>query len=333
MAAITNGENSRLLDSVSVLHQVRDYAIQNNISTIACLGDFFHTRKKIDVDIYNTAYSIIEDIHSKGLTFILIAGNHDIYYRNNATVTSLRPMQKYAKIVNEPYVVDNIVMLPYYEQPEKFTEVIQSISVPNPIYFLHAEYKGAYRAKVSKDIAKHGIDSSIFPADTQRVFMGHYHMQQALTDKIMYLGSPLQITTREIYEDKFFYVFDTVTLELIPIKTTCSRFAVVEYPSGKILKYCNSTATIEEAITNNYVEVVALEPIKKTTALYKLLSKAKNYIVTAKIKVEGTKTTNTEVDMDSLDLESLNLQYTKDHPHENLTEDFLNNVRAKITTV
>lgn len=334
MAISINGDNSRLLDAVSVLDQIKQYAIQNNIKDIICLGDFFHTRKKIDVEVYNTAYSIIEDYSTNGLNMVLLAGNHDIYYRNTAKVTSLRPMSKFAKVVNEPIVYPfsniSLMLFPYYEKAEQLVDLIKSCKYNNPVYLLHAEYKGARRCQFSKDAAKRGIDESVFPLDTKLVMMGHYHMQQYLTDKIMYLGSPLQITTREIFEDKFFYVFDTDTLQLTPVRTNTPRFSVVEYPSEKVLKYYNQNATIEEAIFGNYVEVVSFETIKKASKFSKLLETARNHIITTRVKT-NKKTTSTDKELNDFDIEDLCVKYIKDNPHEFLTDDFLNSERQEIT--
>jgi DNA repair exonuclease SbcCD nuclease subunit len=335
MAVSINGENSRVLDAISVLNQIKDYAITHNIKHIACLGDFFHSRKKIDVDIYNQAYSLIEEFAENGLSFILLAGNHDLYYKNSAKVTSLRPLSKFAQVINTPNLMAlpnaNILFVPYYEKIDKLTEVISSYNLPNTIYFLHAEYKGAYRAKISKDAAKRGIDASIFGDNVNRVFMGHYHMQQKFDDKIMYLGSPLQITMREILEDKFFYEFDTDTLQLTPIRTNAARFAVIEYPSGKVLRYCDPSASIEKAIIGNYVEVITFENIKKSSSLYKLLQSARNYVVTNKVKrkdINGK--TATGDGFEELDYDALCDKYLKDHPHETLSIDFLATVRKSI---
>jgi len=335
-ATVIDGENSRLLDAVSVAAQIKHYALTNNIVEIDCLGDLFHTRKKIDIGVYDILYTILEDYKKSGLHLNLLAGNHDIYYRNSAQVTALRPLSKFAHVINTPelhtYNGVRFAYIPYYEKVDQLVAEIQKL--PAEVYLLHAEYIGAQKSYSAKDIAKHGLSSDVFPSNVKCVLMGHYHRQQILSQSnplIMYLGSPLQISTREIYEDKYFYELDTESLALKQIRTECARFAVVEFPSEKILKFYDAMAKIEDVMKGNYVEVVMNEPIKKSSEFFKKLQTSRNYFITNKFdKKTKHKVLEAEVSLDTLDIVSLSEMYLKDHPSETLELDFLKSVRDKI---
>lgn len=339
MSVVINGDNCRLLDAVDFLKSIKTYAKENSITHIISLGDFFHTRKKIDVEVYDKAYELLREFHDEGFNVYLIAGNHDIYYKNTAKVTSLRPLSKYARVITFPTEVQlgsaNVVMIPYMEQTQMLVDAVQKYtSHPNLVYMLHTEFLGAQRSSFGNDIAKHGITAEAFPQNA-KVFMGHYHPYQSLTANIKYLGSPLQISTREIHEDKFFFVFDTETQELTPVHSPSPRFAVIEYPSGKVLKFHDKQMAIADVIKGNYVEVVAHETIKKTNEIAKLLPTARNYIVTTKVAVKTNTSNRQDADMnlDDINMISLSDLYLTDHPHEFLSTEFLKNVRQKIVSI
>lgn len=338
LSVILNGDNSRLLDAVDFLKSIKTFAAENDINHIISLGDFFHTRKKIDVEVYDKAYDLVKEFKGSGFEFYLIAGNHDIYYKNTAKVTSLRPLSKYAHVITHPTQVQlgsaSIVMIPYMEQLQTLTDAIQKYSsLPNLVYMLHTEFMGAQRSSFGNDVAKHGITADIFP-QSAKVYMGHYHPYQSLTPNIKYLGSPLQISTREIHEDKFFFIFDTETREVTPVRSPTPRFAVIEYPSGKVLKFHDKQMAIADIIRGNYVEVVAHETIKKTNELAKLLPTARNYIVNTKIVTKNNSNRqDADMNLDDIDMISLSDLYLTDHPHEFLPTEFLKNVRQKIVNI
>jgi DNA repair exonuclease SbcCD nuclease subunit len=341
MATVINGRNSRLQDCIDFMSTITLFAEQNGIKRLFCLGDFFHTRTKIDVEIYTLAYDILSGLFDKGFEIYLIAGNHDLYYKFSSKITSLKPLSRYAHIITQPTILHDanttFVLIPYYERPDDFKKAIDSLDytkIVNPVFLTHAEYRGSLKASTSKIPTKHGIDSSYFPQNAKHILMGHYHMPQNLPNNAKYLGSPLQISLREIFEEKYFYVFDSETLQLNPIIANTPRFAIVEYPSEKVLKYCKKDGSIEEAITNNYVEVVAYESIKKNSKFHKLLQTARNIIVTTKLdkKSKGTQG-DIDIDLTSIDIDSLSELFAEEHHHENLSKEFLLSVRDQITKI
>jgi DNA repair exonuclease SbcCD nuclease subunit len=329
-----DGVNSRLNDSYNVLIEIKNYALQNNINQVFFLGDFFHTRSKIDINVYNFAYVTLEEFYEDGITLHLLAGNHDMYFRNTAKVTSLRPLSRIANVINKPTFIKvgnvDFVLFPYYEKPQKFKEAIDSMDYSdkeNLTFLLHTEYKGALRNALSSPV-KTGIDMSYFPSKTYKVYMGHYHMKQQVEHWIHYLGSPIQVSMREITEQKYFYVMNTIDTSITPVVTSAPKFAIVEYPSKKILKYWDKDASLEEAIKGNYVEVRAFETIKKSTYFHKMLQKARNYIVSNKIESqEEINRTADDMELNIDDIEPLIDRYVSDHPFEKGTPQILDKAK------
>ena len=65
------------------------------------------------------------------------------------------------------------------------------------------------------------VGSDIF-SNWDRVFLGHYHAEQKLDEKVEYVGSPLQLSFGEAFQSKHVVVFDTSDGECEYIENTFS---------------------------------------------------------------------------------------------------------------
>jgi DNA repair exonuclease SbcCD nuclease subunit len=55
-----------------------------------------------------------------------------------------------------------------------------------------------------------------------KVFLGHYHAEQKLNEKVEYVGSPLQLSFGEAFQKKHIIIFDTYDLSTEYIENTFS---------------------------------------------------------------------------------------------------------------
>ena len=69
--------NSRLFNILNGLCDIRDYAIQHNITKVINAGDVFHKRGSISVTAFNAVHQVLESFHRVGIDMYIIAGNHD----------------------------------------------------------------------------------------------------------------------------------------------------------------------------------------------------------------------------------------------------------------
>ena len=81
------------LKRVSVAEETVDYVIktckENNVEHVYFMGDWWHSRTKIGVTTLDRGQDIVKRLYeSFNTTFIL--GNHDIHYKNNTDVHSLK---------------------------------------------------------------------------------------------------------------------------------------------------------------------------------------------------------------------------------------------------
>jgi len=91
---------------------VKEYIVNNGIKEIIFVGDIFHNRTYLKINIINEAIQLISDLADFCNIYIL-CGNHDVYSKTNNAINSLIVF-KYIKNVT---IIDNeplILKTPYY---------------------------------------------------------------------------------------------------------------------------------------------------------------------------------------------------------------------------
>ena len=80
------------------------------------------------------------------------------------------------------------------------------ISVDGAVW--NVKYKTMSEVTIEHDGDMVRVGSDIF-SSWDRVFLGHYHAEQKLDEKVEYVGSPLQLSFGEAFQSKHILVFDT----------------------------------------------------------------------------------------------------------------------------
>jgi len=223
----------RLDDCIKVLDWVFDTAESNNIENIIFLGDLFHDRQKIDVLTYQKTFEIFEKhLLNKKINLYLLLGNHDLWHHQKWDVSSVNPLRNLpgVSVVNEPCVKqisDDYLFgfLPYTHDPiedlkkveKDWKKLCKEKSVDPPkILGAHIAVDGAlwnvkYGTTAEVAIEHDGdmvkVGPNIF-ADWDKVHLGHYHAEQKLTKNVEYVGSPLQLSFGEAFQDKHVIIYD-----------------------------------------------------------------------------------------------------------------------------
>lgn len=226
----------RLDHCLEALDWVFSTARKKKIRNVVFLGDLFHDRQKIDVLTYQRTFEIFEKHLSKDdLNVHLLLGNHDLWHYQKADVSSVNPFRslKGITVVATPCVKkisdddDSFffAFLPYTHNPiedlKKVEKEWQSKVSPEQTKVLggHISVDGAVwnsRYNTMSDVViEHDGDMirvgpEIFE-NWDQVFLGHYHAEQNLNDKVEYVGSPLQLSFGEAFQKKHIIVFDTET--------------------------------------------------------------------------------------------------------------------------
>lgn len=187
------GLNSRLLDSLNAVDQVRRHAVANSIPLVICLGDVFHSRGLVSVSVFNQVYQAYKSL-SEVADLMILVGNHD-YAALNGNVHSTQTFSSFATVIDEPgsHRVGGVdfCAVPYRENPHIVVKSIQQMAErSNPkVLLLHQGISGgmtsAYPVVLDRGIQRDDLRWW----DFKFVFLGHYHVRQWLGRNSLYAGS------------------------------------------------------------------------------------------------------------------------------------------------
>jgi DNA repair exonuclease SbcCD nuclease subunit len=237
----------RLDHCIETLDWVFRTAAEKNIKNIVFLGDLFHDRQKIDVLTYQKTFEVFErHLCNKDTNVYLLLGNHDLWHYQKMDVSSVNPLRTLPgiKIINSPSVQViseggeefHFAFLPYTHSPIDDLKSIEKTwkkTVPNDrpkVLGGHISVDGAFLNTRCRTVAEVMVEHDgdmvkvgpgIF-SDWDRVFLGHYHAEQRLNDKVEYVGSPLQLSFGEAFQKKHIVILDSTTLKTEYVENTFS---------------------------------------------------------------------------------------------------------------
>lgn len=222
----------RLHDCLQVLHWIFEQADKHEVQHILFLGDLFHERAKIDVLNYLYTFEAFMKhmlANKPHYDMWLLIGNHDMYHKEKWNVNSIKPLTAISQIhiVDQPSTISisgvNIDFCPHTENPIKELEKLKKGRDKDSLRLLlgHMAVHGAKLNKLygtkSDVIVEYDNDMQQVGVDVfdgwDRVFLGHYHGAQQLSDNVEYIGSPLQLSFGEAFEEKHLVLLDLDTLE------------------------------------------------------------------------------------------------------------------------
>lgn len=190
---------------MKVLRKVHSEAQTRNVP-IGFLGDFFdhvYNKGTLPVDILNELLRFFADEWRVPMT--MIPGNHD-YFDASETEHGLTPFKyasKYITVIDEPTVINNRLWMPWRRDPVICKQIIDAHKHVEAI-FGHFDIIG-FKLN-AKRISTEGLERSMFP-EGMPVYTGHYHTPQSY-QRIVYLGSPYQLTLSEAEDQKAFIVLN-----------------------------------------------------------------------------------------------------------------------------
>ena len=206
---------------------------KEGITTIIDMGDTFDSRKGIDFSALAwSKVNYFDRLEKLGCTVHTIVGNHTAYYKNTNEVNAIDLLLREYDNVNiysetTPIEVGglSILLVPWInsENEEKTLAMIDKSQ--SPVCMGHLELKGfrIHRGYVMET----GTDCNLFNK-FERVYSGHYHTRSN-QDNIYYLGNPYEIYWNDLEDTRGFHIFDTDTLEHIPVNNPYRIFYTIYY--------------------------------------------------------------------------------------------------------
>jgi DNA repair exonuclease SbcCD nuclease subunit len=214
----------RLKDCLKVLDWVFETAKAHNIKDIVFAGDLFQDRQKIDVATYSLTFDAFIKYCDGSINLWLLLGNHDMWYHDKWDISSVLPFSALPNVtvVNKACTLEvngkEIDFLPYVRDPiehlkqfEDVTKKRKGIKILVGHLAVHgAELNALYHSLADVQLEHDGdmvkVGPDLFTAWDQ-VFLGHYHGAQEI-ENIEYIGSPLELTFGEAFQEKHIIIYD-----------------------------------------------------------------------------------------------------------------------------
>lgn len=239
---------------------------------LVCLGDVYHDRKSIDIDVNELCIDTFETLAGI-LPCYVINGNHDLSKKTNRGNSSLRSLSNIngLTVIKEPMLIRFqtgavAAAIPYLGDCNEENKWLVEFSGKAQYAFMHTEIS---KMKLDNGMTiVGGVDSEKFSG---RVIAGHIHKRQE-TEKVLYVGSPYHLERGDIGNQKGIYTLDLTTNELKFSENTISP----EFMKIDIAEFVSMTADERHRrLGNNYVDVCVREedePNYKIADVYAMMA-------------------------------------------------------------
>lgn len=256
---------------------------EQEITHIIHLGDLFDRRKYLNFVTANRCREdFLQKLEDMQIETHIIAGNHDIYYKNTARINSLDEIignrYKYIKVYSNPEEITigghKILLLPWIT-PENEKESFDAVNTTKAnLVMAHLQLDGfeMHKGIVSMD----GYGTSPF-SRFDLVCTGHFHHRSS-RDNICYLGAFAQFIWSDFSDARGFNILDLETNKINFHKNPYSIFGLYKYDDLDqtfVDKVLHGSIDLSR-FRNKYVKVVCVNRTnpfifdKFTEALYKV---------------------------------------------------------------
>lgn len=217
------GVTTRLTDMVKCWRWITDTALKQKCEGIIAVGDIFDSRTVIDLSVLDQACRAVHASVRAGLRVIFVPGNHDSYLKS-PVINSLQVFLGHCEVIEEPTMVKGLGFLPWMDDAKAFKQGVADLAGKGAEYlFAHVLVEGA----VHKDAG--GIPVKwLQPEKFKRVMLGDVHEPYEITEKVCYVGSPMQLDYGDAGGKRGIRILDTATNKLTYVENTVSpRFHIV----------------------------------------------------------------------------------------------------------
>jgi len=176
-------------------------------------GDWFHNREHTNNRIWNDSLEIFSALSKKFKRGIyIILGNHDVYYKDNNSIHSLKGIEKIfpnVHVFEKPEVLTlnsthRFLMLPWIEDEHKISNTVSKYINRAEFIVCHADIKDF---RLNKWVKLHsGLEANLLKNFT-RVYSGHIHIHQE-NGNVLYTGTPFELDRGDRNNEKGFYILE-----------------------------------------------------------------------------------------------------------------------------
>lgn len=210
---------------------VREYAKAANIDLIIVLGDLFHNRENLAINVLQQAVDFHEEAAQKyDQNWLTFPGNHDMFLRHSWQINSIAPMRKYLTYIDDVKLLTiedkRFWVLPFITFEKSYMRVLRQVEKQyeeGDVLLTHIGVRGATlnTCFLLKDWSVVTFDYSKF----KKIYTGHFHSKQQLgvgdgvQPTVWYPGSliPFKFDEGDIAHGFYVYDLDTGTHKFVNI--------------------------------------------------------------------------------------------------------------------
>lgn len=223
-----DNNGSRLDNCISVLFDIAEFCVKNNIKTIFFSGDLYDQQKALPKEVVNKTVKAFEKFSKEypDLNIYAISGNHDHSTKNLIGSEAITGLDHISEICPNFHVIDNhnrklgdgIVVqgIPYYEYKEHYREKLARASEI-------AKQSDTYKHYLLIHQTPEGLGNDMIPTDTspkdelyepfEHIFCGHIHIHKRITEKFTLVGNPIHRDKSDAGHAKGFLVMNLLAPE------------------------------------------------------------------------------------------------------------------------
>lgn len=292
-AVVKDGMNSRLLDGLNVIRQMKDYCLENDVPLLIIDGDVFQDRLNIEADVLYHVYKVFEEVKDAGIEILINTGNHD-QHDKAGNIYSTVTLSRLATVVHEPYIFEydstNFYTIPFAydvstvkQNIKEYARVANSQKDKEHVLLLHQGVDGAFVGAFDFVMKENLTIKDVMSQHFDWVILGHYHKHQHLNSNTLYTGSPMQLNYGERGKASGFLHFNNEFEKGYQfIKTNTPRFIEVEdsnLTEGWVEKYKNDFLIVK----NDTLEEQQLLELLKGTRYRVVRNRDKEHVKRSQI--------------------------------------------------
>ena len=215
-ADIHLGLPNKLDDILYSLSCVRKYMYDRDIENMFVLGDLFHNRSVMAIDVMNRSYEFFKatkNIYNQSV--YAFPGNHDMWARNSWSINSLRTFADVINIINDVVLMKMgeqiFCIIPFIHYEEVYMKVLNNVVKKLNKADVILTHIGVNGATLNECFLLKNWNIVDFTNIPNKVYTGHFHCHQQVGSNLWYPGSQIPFRFDEGSVDHGFIVFDTET--------------------------------------------------------------------------------------------------------------------------
>lgn len=252
------------------------------VDTIIFTGDLYDQRRRVDTQITQ----FIEGLFEKELAdfkCIVIQGNHDTYFKDDLTVTSLstiwskKNVTAITKITPMTIHGKKFLLVPWLTTALESSFVSNAEKAKGKFEYLVGHFETVGFQYEAGSVSTLGLDPEVLYNNFKHTISGHFHTQtykEVNGHSIHYVGTPFQLTFGDVGEVKGFTIVDLETNGREFIENTFSSRFIREYSRADLAKYdtfenCFVELKYPQGTTDEELFIIEKEVNAKNPITYK----------------------------------------------------------------